>query len=309
MPKIEELERKIRDYINSSRRRRNIQKRINNWYKLCSSLDTLGDTQLSIRSFNPQEQIVKNSDGNSYLIIYGLLQSLFLQQDSVTSMAESVGLKVELPSELKRIRRIRNDSSGHPTNRNFGEYFCVINRNSISSIGFRYSIYGNKQKDFLNFKVVFSELLQTQNKFIIELLLKIVGHLKTEEESHKQNYRDLLMEEIFPQTLGYHFQKMDEVIENPTHFELGIVNLTVIEKVIHDFETELNNRDEIDDWWEYHKKKVDYPLEQLRLFFTNDENCEINSITASIFVWYTKNELKEWRDLANEIDNEYNSGI
>jgi hypothetical protein len=53
------------------------------------------------------------SDGWSYLVVYGILQVLYVQQDAATMLAGCLKLPFELPDELVNIREIRNDSIGH----------------------------------------------------------------------------------------------------------------------------------------------------------------------------------------------------
>ena len=50
--------------------------------KLCSALDIIEDTTLAIKSFQSCEWTTK-AIGMKYLLIYGLLQALFVQQDAL----------------------------------------------------------------------------------------------------------------------------------------------------------------------------------------------------------------------------------
>lgn len=74
--------------------------------------------------------------GSSYLLAYGFLQALFLQQDAVEHLHDAIQLPWESDPLLKEIREIRNDSIGHPKNRQGGKSFSLISRPSISKSGF-----------------------------------------------------------------------------------------------------------------------------------------------------------------------------
>jgi hypothetical protein len=103
--KISQLEERIREFINSGRKQSSLLTDSSAWNKLCSSLDLIGDTELAILSYpnlcNTQD------DGASYLIIYGILQTLLLQQDATKNISDSLGIKVKLPKPLEDIRIIR----------------------------------------------------------------------------------------------------------------------------------------------------------------------------------------------------------
>ena len=111
---IGELESKIREYINVSRRQCQVIDNKANWQKLCSALDLIGDTELAIEAY--PSLCSDKSDGESYLIVYGILQTLLLQQDAAMHIAEALGLKkIIRPKQLDEIRIIRNSAAGHPT--------------------------------------------------------------------------------------------------------------------------------------------------------------------------------------------------
>lgn len=306
---IHKLEQRIRDLINRPRKQRNIMLDQNAWHRLCSSMDLIGDTQLAIESFDESSISGELLDGYGYLIIYGLLQALFLQQDAARDLALALKYKFELPKELGQIREIRNDTTGHPTDRKHGEYFCVINRSSIHGSRFSYFRYSQGKNWFDNHNVDVSSLISTQRNVIGQLLTEIIERLEIEEKKHRSIFREVKMLEIFPQTLHYYFQKMDEAIHEVRSFSLGSMHIELVEDIINHFEDELKKREEYDgaDWYEYHRKKIDYPLTQLKSFFKSEETCEINEQTASIFVWFLQKELDELRMVAKEIDEEYES--
>lgn len=81
MKTIEQLETEIRDFINNPRKQSLLLKDSTVWNKLCSALDVTGDTELAINAYISAINV--NSDGEAYLIVYGILQVLLVQQDAV----------------------------------------------------------------------------------------------------------------------------------------------------------------------------------------------------------------------------------
>lgn len=124
---IDSLSDKIRDYINISRIQNIYILNKKEWNQICSSLDVLGDTNYSISSYISTS--FPNNDGLKYIYIYGLLQSLFLQQDAVKHLTCALfGINekdYKFSDELSNIRDIRNDAIGHPTNRGNGKSFQI----------------------------------------------------------------------------------------------------------------------------------------------------------------------------------------
>lgn len=113
MVALHELEDRIRNFINSPRKQSNLLEDSATWNKLCSSLDLIGDTQIAIDAY-PQ-LFSMQEEGISYLIVYGILQALLLQQDAAKHIGDALNIKVKLPKALEEIRIIRNSAAGHPS--------------------------------------------------------------------------------------------------------------------------------------------------------------------------------------------------
>ena len=158
---IPEVETEIRDIISSPRRQFAIMQDRRAWYQLCAALDVLGDTQLAIDSF---PSIASQSDGELYLIIYGLLQAMFLQQDAVAHLAEAVNIPVTDHAGLKAVRDIRNDVVGHPTKRGGNNTFTThtISRWSLSKVVFEVYSSDKDAKSFRQRAIAIDELIENQ---------------------------------------------------------------------------------------------------------------------------------------------------
>ena len=112
MKSISELQGEVRDFINRPRKQTRLLSDLASWNMLCSALDVIGDTELALDSYlnwKPQEE-----DGEKYLLVYGALQVMEVQQDAVKHLSESLSIPYARPKELANIRMIRSDSIGHP---------------------------------------------------------------------------------------------------------------------------------------------------------------------------------------------------
>ncbi|MBL1142992.1 MAG: hypothetical protein HND53_13265 [Proteobacteria bacterium] len=133
---IIELGEVVRKHINTHRYQIDFLKDSSNWNQICSSLDVIGDTLYAIRSFHLSE--FPSDSGLQYIYTYGLLQSLFLQQDGLRHLSEAFNITYNAPQTLLDIRGIRNAAIGHPTKQNQKgtRYYNYISRISMTKHGF-----------------------------------------------------------------------------------------------------------------------------------------------------------------------------
>src|SRR5262245_41556966 len=117
MDPVERGEQRVRELVNVPRRQAALLQNKQSWIRLCSAMDAIGDTQMAIRSYLDDPAHKNGSDGRAYLLVYGILQVLYVQQDAVGTLSKVLNIPFTLPAELEEIRDIRNDSIGHPTGR------------------------------------------------------------------------------------------------------------------------------------------------------------------------------------------------
>ena len=150
MRRISALEQQIRNYVNGTNLyERYFKSRLDEWYALCVAMDTIGDTCLSLEYYEASG--IGDEYGEKYLKLYGLLQAIFLQQDSIREI-----YRIFLRSELQpnsdsawiRIRDLRNLTVGHPIEKKHKTETkrCFISRVTIHSDGFQLIIW-NKNKE------------------------------------------------------------------------------------------------------------------------------------------------------------------
>lgn len=177
------------------------------WYRLTSSLRVLEDTSWAIEYYL-QSQYPTDYKGK-YLYTYGLLQALFLQMDAANSLNQAlfekkINYKDEYPAAYA-IREIRNDVTGHPTNRG-GNDFIYLAQHSLSRGSFYYS-KDNADSECCNIidVNVLSAVSETAS-CINTILGGIILELDSEWIDYINKHRGRKMEEIFKQ-LNYAKEK------------------------------------------------------------------------------------------------------
>lgn len=229
MSDLSELESTIRDFINRPRKQYILLQDSADWNKLCSSLDVIGDTELALNEYMAQIENPANH-GELYLILYGVLQILFVQQDAVQNMAEALGLDYTPDPSLRRVREMRNDSVGHPTKRRSGKgrSFNFITRTSLRRSGFTLlTTYSDDRIPGVT-EVDVPSLISSQRDTLRRVLTEeVVERLRREEMEHGEKFKSEKLESIFPQTLHYYYGKIAEAIysQGPPEVGVGVVEL------------------------------------------------------------------------------------
>ena len=174
---VRELERCLRDAVNVPEIQARLMKNPRGWQQLCSSMDVIGDTDSAIASYlsSPPVQDI----GPLYLLAYGLLQVLFVQQDAVKHAAEAIGLSYEFPKDVLAVRDVRNNAIGHPTKRGIknSESFGIVQM-SLSHEGFTlYSFDWDRPDAFQPIR--FQELIEAQSNAVAQAIEQMIRHLQT----------------------------------------------------------------------------------------------------------------------------------
>ncbi len=306
---VAKLEHEIREIFNIPRRHKNTRNDTAAFNQACSALDAIGDTELAL-----QEYVVWDATfgiGINYILAYGVLQAIFLQQDAIKHLALSLGLPFKLPKKLREIRELRNDAAGHPTHRDVNKKkgiksFHHISRVTLSKKGFQLlSTYSNRDSfDFRNIDLY--ELIKIQSKFAEELLTEILGALRKNENAHREKYMREKLAEIFHPSISYLFEKTSEGIRNNERRQFGLANFESINEMISSFEKKLEERGE-EESIEYLKQELAYPTEKLRNYLNGDNT--VDQRAAEIFLHYIKNKIEELKQIAQEIDEEYKKRV
>ncbi len=126
------------------------------WNGICAAMDILDDTCLAIEDY--ESHGIGNSDSEKYLRLYGLLQGVFLQQDSIRYLHKAfvgTSLAPTPDSAWAEIRDLRNLTVGHPIEKKNGQGItrCFISRVTIRSDGFQLIVW-NKERNVNEIKSV-----------------------------------------------------------------------------------------------------------------------------------------------------------
>ncbi len=308
MSNTHELESQIRDLINNPRKQHILLQNTARWSKLCSSLDVIGDTTLAVRAYEESEE--PDDHGKKYLILYGILQVLFVQQDAVEHLAEALTIPYTPDEKLNEIREIRNNSVGHPTKRGKDKSFNFISRISMSHTTFDLMTnYSDGTNKYITVDVL--ELIKSQTEILNATLKNVIEKLKEEEMEHRQTYREVKLAHIFPQTLGYYFEKIYESIGKDTLTEYGGMHVELISNVLTKFRDEMTRRGilEAHDTVEYEVRRILYPLNALKEYFSSPSTSKLNNEDAEIFIFFIKKHIDDLREIAEEIDEDYTAEI
>ncbi|MDE0087006.1 MAG: hypothetical protein OXU23_14895 [Candidatus Poribacteria bacterium] len=192
MQKITQLVEEIRKLIRHPSKKRSLLQHNVAWNMLYSCLDVIEDTECCLDAFlatdldhfDGRDQHL--ADGNKYMYVYGALQALYLQQDAITHLTESLCLvkSFKLPCSLAKIREIRNASIGHPTKQDRPSKkpvrFNFISRISIGNQGFKLgTTYDDGSPDCFK-DVNMPKLIATQKRIFIGVLENVIKTLQKE---------------------------------------------------------------------------------------------------------------------------------
>jgi hypothetical protein len=301
---------KIREYINSSRKRSLLIRNKYSWNQLCSSLDIVEDTELAIEEYLNVKEV--KTDGLKYLFVFGIMQVLFVQQDAIINMAESLGLEVKFDTDLKNIREIRNDSVGHPTKRGKGLktkynfiFRAYISHRNLSLM----TVSPSEVEDTKFYHYQIDKLISSQSRSVNNLLLELITMLDNEEKSHKKQFKNEKLADIFPQTLHYHFQKITEYSLASMSKQFCKMNFDIILKTLEEFKKGLNQRDSLDAYIGVNivLEELVYPMQKLEKHFSNE--IDLDKEEVYIYKYFVQKQFDELLKMANGIDKEYEENV
>lgn len=302
---IPALENQIRGYINRARIRHVLLQDTISWNQLCSSLDVIGDTELCFDAYDNAD--APSEAGSIYLLVYGVLQALILQQDAVRHLAEALGIPFVPDPLLSEIREVRNSSAGHPTKRHGEPRSHFISRISMSKNGFQlmtaYAAHGPGEFKWVDIP----KLIAEQRSRLCALMTGVVGVLAERDREHRAMFNNEKLVDSFHAGIDYDFEKLFECVHGNKPIELGGLHVRLIRGAVERFRASLTARGSSGayDSVEYHLRLIEYPLEELAHYFQSPESSRLSERDAFIFVHFAQDQLEELRKMAAEIDADY----
>ncbi|ABW68535.1 hypothetical protein [Desulfosudis oleivorans] len=308
--RISAEEESVRKYINTTRYQTDLLQNLDIWNQICSSLDTTGDTTLSIEEYLVSDY--PENDGLKYIYTYGLLQSLFIQQEAVKHLSEAFEVDFKINDQLKKVRAIRNASIGHPTkNRVRGTVFYnYISRITLSKFGFTLLRSSKGDRDeFIDVDLLSIFTAQVNE---IEKSYKLISTKLIEaDKMHREKYKNKLIVDIFHSSIGYQFSKIAEGIystSTPHHRSFGLKMLESVEKTYLEFENALKERNELNDYIEHDLEQYKHAITILKSFLT-EENENMTERDARIYLFYIREKHVHFVEVAKEVDEEYTKKV
>jgi hypothetical protein len=307
---IEEKLSKIRIIINEPYMQNKLIQRKKDWNRLCVCLDTIEDTEYALSHY--LELPAFNAYNGGYLFLYGLLQAIYTQQDAIISLYESLLDRSSYSKEffskyssLKKIREIRNDVIGHPTNRRGGLFYGIV-QVSIKKNSFTKSWF-NANREYEHESINTIKCIEDQRVAVVEFLTEINKKLKEEVEMHKDKFKKVILKNFFKNYL-YCIGKLSDCFYNNGR-EYGKENmafeqLELLEYKYHEFiEAVIKREGFLLESIGFYQPKIDYTISRIHSFKDNKglyENIEASTLIDVLGYYMKKLEL-----IAEEIDNEY----
>lgn len=192
----------IRDTANKGIFLHNIKRHGFIWDMVCAAIDMIEDTQLAIKAYS---QIKGADTGTQYLKVYGLFQTLFLQQDSVVNLAEGLKVtpvKIFADDDSKYVREIRTKYFGHPT-KNSSDGKVTYHGITRMSVG-NGLLQGWTYPKFSTEDINISQALKKHQGAVEKSLEKILNELRIKEK----DYMDKFTEDLPVADHEYEFQKL-----------------------------------------------------------------------------------------------------
>ena len=294
---VDGLAEEIRTLINNPRKSSALQKDSGVWTLLCSCLDTIGDTDLVIDAYFSSSP--SPGFGEAYLLVYGVLQALFVQQGAVMHLCEALEIPYAPEPVLKTIREIRNNSVGHPCKRDRVKpvTYSFLSRATLTKTEFQL-ITMSGEADTKYEQIHIPTVISLQYKAIGVVLRKIVGELKTEEEECRNRYRGDKLLVVSRKTLRFCFKEIHLAIYGSRPLDVGKKRLDQVVQEIQVFRDRLKvgERESFYDYVIRAIELLDRPISRLMDFFDEDLSSDLTAADAADSASYIEKEIVELND-------------
>jgi hypothetical protein len=272
-----------------------------------TSIDLIEDSQIAIEEFENAKTLGRQ--GRSTLLIYGLLQSFFLQQDGLYNLYKCViNDKIKLTeffdlfSFNKEIRDVRNDIAGHPTNRNKTEFYFIA-KGTTSKYRFTYAGY---TPDFRKVEVDLKAFISNQFDFVNIVLLKIQNDIKNKIEMKKGEHKNIKLKEMIV-CVNRNTQLIYRGIRDNERYLQGEWGISGVKDSIDKIRKELNTRynENLPVGLSEVLRMIDYIMHRFDQWRT--ENTLLGNNDAEIFLDSLNKQLNELEEMLIENDEKFNN--
>lgn len=307
MERINELTDIISNKINKANFKSNFLKGNDNYKKAFVSLDLIEDSQSAIDEFlNLDENILP---GRTTLYIYGVLQSLFCQQDGILHLYKLIvdnSIKIGTLFEQFHFdsghREIRNDIVGHPTNRNNGKELYYLAKGSNTKYAFTYAGFTQNLEKFRVKDVDLRKLITEQEIFVTEVLNAVNTEIDNKIQELKKKFKDMALLEL-TKGMSYDISKIYEGISHD--YPIVMANINCLTKAISSIKEELHKRYNNAVPYEILQQfdLLEYILEKFINWVDKDEL--IGNMDAKVFHEGLEKQFEELESMLKSIDEEF----
>jgi hypothetical protein len=312
------LVRRMRDYVNDPRIHAALFAEQPRFVRACSAMDMIEDTAQALRSY--LALAVKDSDhGTSYLVVFGALQVLYVQQDAVFWLCECLGFPRDVArlagpekwihgpgnDRLSKVRSLRNSSIGHPVWRNKGpesergSYFII--QMSLSTSGFQLAA-SNASGDRDYTDVDIPHLVNVQVQELEAVLKRALEEISEAERAHRERFTGQRLEMTFA-GLSHPIEKMHQAVREETFRPVGMYGVEAVQRSLHVFRERLAEHGEpFREDLEFIYGQLNTALSRLTEFYNRRQDDHDLADILATFVGDRINELRDW---ARSLDEDY----
>jgi hypothetical protein len=300
MGSIGQLEQAIRDRINRPRLNRLLLSDRRQFEALCSALDTIGDVETGLDTYLSMND--PGDIGYRYILIYGLLQMLVVEQNAVIKISRIFSVASELPPEVEDIREIRNYSIGHPVPNRTSKPAGFISRSQMTLKSIKVMIcWPDGRTEFRTIDLF--DLINLQRCILSEILQLVLDDVNKRELDHRKKFRDEKLAEIFHPSLSWLVSKLGATTA-PEHKIARGVDLQFVGEMIDNFAAALEQRGRIDAAYPI-LEDLRYPIEKLSAYYADTECEQLDFPQADIYAFFIADRISILQKIAAEIDAEY----
>lgn len=313
-----DLVRKVRDYVNDPRIHSLLFADQPRFSRSCSAMDMIGDTAQALRAYLAVP--VSGADhGMSYLLVFGVLQVLYVQQDAVFWLCESLGFPRSVArlagpekwihgpqnGHLSEVRSLRNSSIGHPVWRNRGplsergSYF--INQMSLSTSGFQLAA-STAAGERSTTNVDIRNLVHVQIQELEAVVKRALDEISEAERAHRDQFKGQRLELTFG-GLSHPMEKMHQAVRDESFRTVGMYGVEAVQRSMILFKERLAERGEpFREDLNLIYGQLTFALARLTGFYNGHEDDREMAAILATFVGDRISELREW---ARSLDEDY----
>ena len=241
--------------------------------------------------------------------MFGLMQSLIIQQDAIKHLYEGLSYQNPLDTveKLREIRELRKDCAGHPTKRFNGTSHFTF---EIEKAKFKIISYTSAERPIFR-EIETIKLAQEQQRIVLEILNSLINILCDEEHKHKEKFKMIKLVELLG--VRYPIEKIMEAVERPEHVQLGLIHLDELSRNMGKFKKALAERgieiatyDSVQCLYE----DLLYIIAEFGKYFSalkSGQEPRLFKKDAELFWFSLDKKYEELTELAQEIDEEYSA--